>query len=100
MSLHKQQELHPVGIGVPHGVFKKIEDGCMLPALWMGLFVAHLQGVHLLGMTGPDETLGRPWPPRAICLIPAAMMSEGGHATSKAKATIVIIDVSFMLNLV
>jgi hypothetical protein len=61
--------------GVWRGVSKGVEDGCKPLALWVGYLsngqkavseVARMQGVEGLGMVGPRDTLGSPWPPFAI----------------------------------
>jgi hypothetical protein len=61
--------------GVQSGVSKGVEDGRRPPVLWAGhpwnsrktvLGVARLQGVEVLGMAEPSDTLGSPWPPLAI----------------------------------
>jgi hypothetical protein len=57
--------------GIWHGVSKSLEDGHSPPAFradhsWNGheaiSGIAHSQGIERLGMAGPDETLGSPWP--------------------------------------
>jgi hypothetical protein len=62
-------------IGVWRGVSKEVEDGQRPPALQTGqpwndpkavLGVVRLQGIEGYGMAGPVETLGSPWPSRAI----------------------------------
>jgi hypothetical protein len=64
---------HPLNIQHQQGrsVWGVQEDGRRQPALWAatteGRFrVGCLQGIEGLGITGPSDTLGIPWLPRAI----------------------------------
>jgi hypothetical protein len=65
------------GIGVRHGVFKGVDDSCRPPVLLVGhprnvcktvSGVARLRDVEGLGLAGPSDTLGSPWPPLTIWL--------------------------------
>jgi hypothetical protein len=66
-----------IGIGVRLAVSKGVEDGRRLQAghpintLKTVLGVARPQGIEGLGMAGPSQTSGSPWPPLAIhpCLL-------------------------------
>jgi hypothetical protein len=64
------QDFAIVVIGVRRRVSKGVEDGRKPPALGKGRKavsgVARLQGLEGLGIAGPSDTLGSPWPTLAI----------------------------------
>jgi hypothetical protein len=79
-NFHKMNTVEIIGrscIDVPLGVSKREEDGRRRPALRAShpkngrktvLGVARPPGMEGLGMAGPGETSGSPWPPLAIRL--------------------------------
>jgi hypothetical protein len=84
------------GIGVRRGVSKGVEDSHRPSALWAShsrngheaiCGVARSQGVKGLGMAGPGETLGSPWPVATPCHTPM-IQSQGhvieGHASGQS----------------
>jgi len=91
-------------IGVRHGV-SKTEDNRRLPTLWARhprnscktiSGVARPHSVEGLGMAGPRETLGTPWPPLAIrpCGESRINFSRGKVRNQIIKPRVVVILVT------
>jgi hypothetical protein len=91
-------------ISIWRWVSPRVKDGQRLATLWVShphndhigvSGVAHPQGVERLGMAGPSDTLGNPWPPLAIHPCLSSLGSVGFQKDSVAWSQIFLILLLF-----